>query len=51
MLDGRVDVEIAGDRYTVRAGEALHFPSGLEHHVVNTADAVADAVVIDVPET
>jgi transcriptional regulator with XRE-family HTH domain len=50
VLDGRLDVEIAAERYVVEAGEALHFPSGMEHRFVNPAATPAEAVVVDVPE-
>lgn len=51
VLAGQVDVAVAADQYVVRAGEALHFPSGMEHRMVNDGDVPADAVVIDVPES
>ena len=51
VLDGRLDVEVAAERYVVGAGEALHFPSGMEQRFVNSGSATADAVVVDVPES
>ena len=51
VLEGRLDVEVAADRYVVHAGDALHFPSGLEHHCRNSGDVVAEVVAVDVPET
>jgi len=50
VLEGRLDVEVAADRYVVRAGDALHFPSGLEHHCRNSGDVAAEVVAVDVPE-
>jgi len=50
VLDGRLDVEIAAERYVVNAGEALHYPSGMEQRFVNPEATPAEAVVVDVPE-
>jgi transcriptional regulator with XRE-family HTH domain len=51
VLEGRLDVEVAAERYVVEAGEALHFPSGMEQRFLNSGSATADAVVVDVPES
>jgi transcriptional regulator with XRE-family HTH domain len=51
VLRGRLDVEIAAERYVVDAGEALHFPSGMEQRFLNPGTEPADAVVVDVPES
>ncbi|MDN5860929.1 MAG: XRE family transcriptional regulator [Pseudonocardia sp.] len=51
VLSGSLHVEVAADRYEVAAGEALHFPSGLEHRCENTGDEPVEVVAIDVPES
>ncbi|MBW0089450.1 cupin domain-containing protein [Pseudonocardia sp. KRD-184] len=51
VLEGRLDVEVAADRYEVAAGEALHFPSGLEHRCGNSSGAPVEVVAVDVPES
>jgi DNA-binding XRE family transcriptional regulator/quercetin dioxygenase-like cupin family protein len=51
VLSGSLEVEVATDRYEVAAGEALHFPSGLEHRCANTGDVPVEVVAIDVPES
>lgn len=50
VLTGTLDVDIAADHYHLTAGEALHFPSALEHRCANTSTTPTDVVAIDVPE-
>lgn len=50
VLEGTLQVELAADRYTVAAGEALHFSSEVEHRIHNDGAEPADAVLVDVPE-
>lgn len=50
VLTGSLAVEVAADHHVVRAGEALHFPSGTEHRCHNASDVSVQVVAIDVPE-
>jgi DNA-binding XRE family transcriptional regulator len=50
VLEGRLDVQVAAARYVVAAGEALHFPSWLEHRCHNSGETTAEVVAIDVPD-
>lgn len=50
VLSGRLDVEVAAERYVVDTGEALHFPSGMEQRFLNRDTVPAAAVVVDVAE-
>ena len=49
VLEGRLEVEVAAARYTVAAGEALHFPSWLDHRCRNSGETAAEVVAVDVP--
>ena len=51
VLTGTLEVHVAADHYHVTAGEALHFPSALEHRCANTSDTPVEVVAIDVPES
>jgi DNA-binding XRE family transcriptional regulator len=50
VIEGRLDVEVAAARYVVAAGEALHFPSWLEHRCHNSGETTVEVVAIDVPD-
>lgn len=51
VLSGRLDVDLATDHYVVGEGEALHFPSGLEHRYRNAGSTPAVVVAVDLPES
>ncbi|OLT21600.1 hypothetical protein BJF78_08320 [Pseudonocardia sp. CNS-139] len=44
VLDGSLDVEVAGERYRVHAGDALHYPTDRPHEWHNTGPFPARAV-------
>lgn len=44
VLSGALQFDVGGQRLTVRAGEVMQLPPGIEHEV----HVLADAVVIDV---
>lgn len=46
VLDGRLDFEVAGERYTLHDGDALHYPTDRPHHWSNLGDCTARAIWI-----
>ena len=48
VLAGRLDMEIGDERYSVAAGEALHFRTDLDHLSANRGDAPAEVVWVNV---
>lgn len=50
VLDGSLRVEVAGERYLLRKGDSLHFPTDREHRWDNPGRGVARAVWVSVPE-
>jgi Uncharacterized conserved protein, contains double-stranded beta-helix domain, COG1917 len=44
VLEGLLEFEVSGRRFTAAAGDVVHVPPGVEH----LAAAVTDAVVVDV---
>jgi quercetin dioxygenase-like cupin family protein len=44
VLEGLLEFEVGGRRFTAAAGDVVHVPPGVEH----LAAAVTDAVVVDV---
>jgi transcriptional regulator with XRE-family HTH domain len=50
VLDGSLRVEVAGEQYTLRKGDSLHFPTDREHRWHNPGRGVARVVWVSVPE-
>ncbi len=50
VLSGRIDVETGDERYSVAAGEALHFRTDLDHRSANRGDVPAEAVWVTVTD-
>jgi DNA-binding XRE family transcriptional regulator len=50
VLEGRLDMEIGDEQYTVGAGEALHFRTNLDHRSANVGDVPAEVIWVTVPE-
>jgi transcriptional regulator with XRE-family HTH domain len=49
VLEGALQVEVAGERYDVRAGDVLHYPADRPHRWRNDGTAPATAVWFTVP--
>lgn len=50
VLEGRLDMEVGDERYTVGAGESLHFSTHLDHRSSNPGDVSAEVLWVTVPE-
>jgi Predicted transcriptional regulators len=50
VLAGSLDVEVGEERYRVAAGEALHFPTHLDHRSINSGDVAAEVVWVNVTD-
>jgi transcriptional regulator with XRE-family HTH domain len=46
VLEGRLDIFIGFDRYTLGAGDSIHFPSTRPHRYVNPSDTPARAITV-----
>lgn len=46
VLEGRLDIHIGFDRYTLEEGDSIVFPSSLPHRYVNPTDRVSRAVTV-----
>ncbi len=46
VLSGEVDIRVGDQLNHVRAGESLHFNSGVQHHLRNTGRQEADLLVV-----
>jgi transcriptional regulator with XRE-family HTH domain len=51
MLEGRLVFDIAGKRYEIGAGDALHFVGNQPHHWVNEGKSKARVLWITVPDS
>ncbi|GAA3235545.1 XRE family transcriptional regulator [Pseudonocardia petroleophila] len=50
VLEGALDVEVAGERYTLRDGDALHYPTDRPHSWSNSGADPSRAIWLSVPE-
>lgn len=50
VLKGAIEVEIDDKRYTVRAGETIHFDGRLPHRVRNPRRSVAEVIWVATPK-
>lgn len=49
VLEGALDFEVAGERYTLQQGDALHFPTDCRRRWANTGSRPARAVWLVLP--
>ncbi|MBW0134452.1 helix-turn-helix domain-containing protein [Pseudonocardia abyssalis] len=50
VLEGTLDFEVAGERYTLRDGDSLHYPTDRPHSWSNSGSAPSRAIWMSVPE-
>lgn len=46
VLSGRFDIYVGFERYELKAGDSIHFPSSFPHRYVNPTDEVSRAVTV-----
>ncbi|HTK65356.1 MAG TPA: cupin domain-containing protein [Pseudonocardia sp.] len=51
VLDGSLRIEVAGEPYLLRKGDALHFPTDREHRWENPGRGVTRTVWVSLPES
>ncbi|HWZ90837.1 MAG TPA: cupin domain-containing protein [Polyangiaceae bacterium] len=51
VLEGQLQLELAGEIFLVSAGDSLEVPPGTRHRVYNAADVDASFLVVSAPTT
>jgi transcriptional regulator with XRE-family HTH domain len=46
VLSGRLDIHVGFERYELRPGDSIHFPSSMPHRYVNPTEETARAVTV-----
>ncbi len=49
VIEGKLELTVAGRTYLAAAGDSFHFPSNLEHSYRNTGDGVTTVVWVNTP--
>lgn len=49
VLEGKIELEVGENRYTVKKGEAFYLDSGKEHRILNTGSKTARIIWVTTP--